>query len=59
MQKHVLKTFHFKFCMVFGIGYWKDIYPKEELGIGGVAHNLVFPFIRVQWGYLDLEKQSQ
>lgn len=56
MQKHVLKTFHFKFCMVFGIGYWKDIYPKEELGIGGVAHNLVFPFIRVQWGYLDLEK---
>ena len=56
MTKHIIKSRYIKFCPVIGIGYWKDIYLKEEIGMGGVAHNFVLPFIRIQWGYLEIEK---
>lgn len=38
---------------VIGIGYWKDIYSKDKIGIDGVTHNLILPFLRIQWGYLE------
>lgn len=56
MTKHIIKSRYIKFCPVIGIGYWKDVYLKEEIGMGGVAHNFVLPFIRIQWGYLEIEK---
>jgi len=39
-----------------GDGYWKDVYKKENIGIDGMTHNLIIPFIRLQWGYLEIEK---
>jgi hypothetical protein len=57
MTRHILKTRHFKFCPVIGCGYWKDVYLKEKIGMEGVTHNFILPFIRIQWGYLVAEKE--
>ena len=50
-----IKTFTIKLQLIFGIGYWKDIYKKDRVGLEGLTHNLVIPFIRIQWGYLIYE----
>jgi hypothetical protein len=57
MTQKILKTRYFKFCPVIGFGYWKDVYLKEKLGMEGVTHNFILPFIRIQWGYLVAEKE--
>jgi hypothetical protein len=57
MTRHILKTRHFKICLVIGCGYWKDAYLKDNIGIEGVTHNLILPFLRIQWGYLVAEKE--
>jgi hypothetical protein len=44
---------HVKFCLIIGFGYWKDVYKKDIVGIEGVAHNFVLPFLRMQYGYLE------
>lgn len=54
-MKKILTTKYIKFCFVFGIGYWKDVYKKEDLGLDGEAYNIILPFIRIQWGYLITE----
>jgi len=54
-----MKKMKFKFrevAPVIGFGYWKDEYDKKKLGIEGVAHNIIIPFVRFQWGYLVIEK---
>lgn len=45
-----LKIRHFKFAPVIGIGYWYDKYTITP--DGGYCHNIVLPFIRIQWGEL-------
>jgi hypothetical protein len=40
---------HVKFCSVFGFGYWKDIY-KEPFTYGSHTHNIILPFLRIQFG---------
>jgi hypothetical protein len=55
-MRRILKTRHINICPVVGFGYWKDVYVKERLGIEGVTHNVILPFLRIQWGYLVAEK---
>ena len=55
MKQHIFKTRHFKISPIIGIGYWKDVYLKEKIGMEGVSHNLILPFMRIQWGYLIAE----
>lgn len=56
MIKGTLIVRHFKFCPVIGLGYWKDIYTI--LTIKGYAHNVILPFIRIQFAYLDKNEQD-
>jgi len=53
-----LKINHIKLCPIIGLGYWKDVYSKESIGIDGVAHNVIMPFVRIQWGYLISEQKQ-
>ena len=46
-----LKIRHFKFAPVIGFGYWYDDY--KIMPHGGHCHNLIIPFVRIQWGYLN------
>jgi hypothetical protein len=57
MGKYILRTRHLKLCPVIGFGYWKDAYVKEKIGIEGITHNFILPFIRIQFGYLIVEKK--
>lgn len=47
-----IKLSHIKFCPIVGFGYWADKYKEDEIGIGGITHNIILPFIRIQFGYL-------
>lgn len=58
MKIHILKIKHFKFCPVIGFGYWKDVYLKKEVGVDGITHNFILPFIRIQWGYITTNTQA-
>lgn len=55
-MKIKVRTNSIKLCPVIGFGYWKDIYRKQTIGIDGVAHNIILPFIRAQFGYLIADK---
>lgn len=55
MGRRILKTRHLKLCPIIGFGYWKDVYLKESVGMEGVTHNFIFPFVRIQWGFLVAE----
>jgi len=55
MKRNILKIRHFKICPVIGFGYWKEVYLKETLGVAGITHNFILPFIRIQYGYLVIE----
>ncbi len=46
-----MKTRHIGLCPLIGIGYWKDVYDLP--GLKGISHNLIIPFVRFQWGYLE------
>jgi len=46
-----LKAKHFVFCPVIGFGYWKEVYTAP---FEGHTHNIVIPFLRIQFGYLIL-----
>lgn len=50
----VIKDNYVRFCPVIGLGYWKDIYKAEECGMDGVSHNIILPFVRLQFGFLLL-----
>lgn len=47
------KTKIIKVSPVIGFGYWMDTYKEEVLGVYGIAHNILLPFLRIQWGYLS------
>jgi len=49
-----MKTFHIKLAPIIGIGYWKDVY---EVIPGGYTHNIILPFVRIQFGYLPTLKE--
>jgi len=53
-----LKIKHLKLIPVIGIGYWKDVYKKEELGIGGVTHHVIILFVLITFGYLVLDENE-
>lgn len=53
MKTETLKLKHFKLHPVFGIGYWVDKYDSSIHGFNGVAHNMILPFLRIQWGWLQ------
>lgn len=55
----VLFTRKIGLAPIIGIGYWKDVYDEEKLGIGGWTHNVILPFVRVQWGALMGEKKEE
>lgn len=48
-----MKIRYIKIAPVIGFGYWKDVYRAPQLGITGLTHNIVLPFVRIQWGYLE------
>ncbi len=52
-----MKIRHFKFAPIIGIGYWKDSYNLDSI-ILGHCHNIVLPFIRIQWGILYSRSES-
>lgn len=52
MTTKIVKTKHLKLQPIIGFGYWKDIYKIEEVGINGISHNVIIPFVRIQWAYL-------
>ena len=52
LKINVLSTRAIRLAPIVGIGYWKDVYDEEVLGIGGWQHNVVLPFIRIHWGVL-------
>jgi hypothetical protein len=56
MTRQILKIKYFKLCPIIGCGYWKDVYKKENTGTEGVVYNFILPFIRIQLGYLVIEK---
>lgn len=56
MEQYRINTSHFNFCPLIGFGYWKDIYKKEKIGMDGLTHNIILPFMRIQWGFLVVEK---
>jgi hypothetical protein len=45
-----VKTFHWKFQPVIGIGAWLDEYTKDAHGLDGWVYNIILPFIRIQYG---------
>lgn len=55
MTTKILKTKSIKVQPIIGFGYWKDVYKKERVGMNGVTHNFIIPFVRMQWGYLIAE----
>lgn len=56
MNQQTLKIRHVKLCPVIGLGFWRDVYVKEETGIEGFTHNFILPFIRIQLGYFVIQK---
>jgi len=42
---------HIKLSPIIGIGYWKDVYKLP--GVTGHTHNIIFPFVRIQVGFLE------
>jgi len=52
-----LKTFKFDPRLIIGLGYWKVIYSTDIHEISGITHNLILPFIHIQWGYLDIPEK--
>lgn len=51
-------TRNFTFALIFGFGYWRDSYSEKKIGIGGIQHNLILPFMKIQWGYLFKPQKS-
>jgi hypothetical protein len=57
MKTQKIKTRSIKLKPIIGIGYWKDVYIKEKVGMTGVIHHLIIPFVRLRWGYLEAEME--
>lgn len=55
MEQKMIKMRSIKINPIIGIGYWKDVYKKDKVGIEGVAHNFIIPFIRIQLSYFIVE----
>lgn len=55
MTTKILNTRSIKLQLIIGFGYWKDVYKKERVGMNGVTHNFIVPFVLIQWGYLIAE----
>jgi len=53
-----MKIRHFKFAPIIGFGYWRDDYNLDSI-IVGHCHNVILPFIRIQYGYLRSRCESQ
>lgn len=49
-----MKLRHIKIAPIIGFGYWKDIYDVLP---GGYTHNIILPFLRIQFGYLPTLKE--
>ena len=58
MKQHIIEIRNIKFTLVIGLGYWKDNYINVAEGIGGIVHNIIFPFVKIQYGYLIVEKED-
>jgi hypothetical protein len=55
-MKRKIRINYWSIKPIIGFGYWKDIYHKELIGIEGVMHNFILPFVRWQWGYLSIDE---
>jgi hypothetical protein len=53
----IIKIKHIKFSPVFGIGYWYDDYSKV-VGLNSYTHNILLPFIRIQFGQLTSDQHK-
>ena len=53
IMKKEIETVYIRLVFVIGLGYWKDVYEKEKTGLKGEIYNLILPFVRIHWGYLE------
>ena len=59
MKHPVMKINNCKLSPIIGLGYWKDTYNSKTHGFKGEAHNVIIPFFRLQFGWLQYEDASQ
>lgn len=57
-RKH-MKIRVVKIAPIIGFGYWKDIYTPTLIGLEGVAHNIILPFLRIQVGYIQTPNKDE
>lgn len=54
LSKGRMEIKNIKFCFSIGFAYWRDIYTLT--GLGGNIHHIILPFVRIEIGYLDYDK---
>lgn len=44
---------HISLAPVLGLGYWREKYNLESHRLSGYTHNIILPFMRIQFGILE------